>query len=779
MPRFKKAGVWEPDSPASSLGPDSLVHSVPFTGECYESYDAYLDRVVHYVTRNWCCRHTGSQWLTFQDAQREEAEAEEALASFPRSHTEACLRAVHHSTDRLGDVAQKLLARFKSELLVGETGIMLKDEFKRSKAKGAPPACVYRVKDVLRGGDPKQYTYVLGPVNNEVDGGSSTTTTTAAFSAVYRRKQPILRETLLSYLRENTTRLPFNGSPYIVKPGPASAHMLPTKLPPALEAECKAYQDKIAAKETAKMAGAKRKAEAELRAAEKVKNAKRREEQRREREAAKKAKKEAEKRAQEALPKIKYPIEDNELTKKDRQDEGPRPQPSTDFLVPPARVHDLLSVWCFCYGFGQVLELSEFNLDMFQHALAHNSSNSKPEIGLLAEIIAALYNVARAPISHDPETEEEVWPEEADPRNAARLAGAHLAQAAASGDVPRAVYASVAAAAMADPTAVLASWTPARRLDLLMGLMDVACAAESVREAMDECFVALKDLRIQRRQETAQENKRRKDLRAQDRAVRKAANANGDGESGDSGSSSGSGSDSSSSEEEEEEESSEEEEEEEEAEALAPSPSKLQGRAGRRALMEWQKRLREAEEAKRQRAEDAARAEKMAARAEKMAAAAEERERQKEEAQLERERQEERARRQALVDEHLEALRQLDEAMLEAGIARRNALGTDRYHNQYYLFSGDLSRLYVTPRDHAKWGYYSTIGELDDLMAHLNEKGVRECALREALTDVRKILDTAMKKRQTEARRAQSQRSARVAARFGEDAYLYYQNTWK
>ncbi len=86
---------------------------------------------------------------------------------------------------------------------------------------------------------------------------------------------------------------------------------------------------------------------------------------------------------------------------------------------------------------------------------------------------------------------------------------------------------------------------------------------------------------------------------------------------------------------------------------------------------------------------------------------------------------------------------------------RSEALGLDRYHRRYWILSDDLSRIWVektdyTQRDGVKWGCYSTMKQVDDLVAALNPHGIRENALREAIEVYRNDIEQAMSKSQQE-----------------------------
>ena len=102
--------------------------------------------------------------------------------------------------------------------------------------------------------------------------------------------------------------------------------------------------------------------------------------------------------------------------------------------------------------------------------------------------------------------------------------------------------------------------------------------------------------------------------------------------------------------------------------------------------------------------------------------------------------------------EEVAASRDHSRAWLARGASvssRSDPLGMDRCHRRYWVFGNDFSRIWVEKadsqhRDVVKWGFYSTIEQVDLLLAALNPHGIRENALREAIQIHRKDLVQAM-----------------------------------
>ena len=64
---------------------------------------------------------------------------------------------------------------------------------------------------------------------------------------------------------------------------------------------------------------------------------------------------------------------------------------------------------------------------------------------------------------------------------------------------------------------------------------------------------------------------------------------------------------------------------------------------------------------------------------------------------------------------------------------RISPVGLDRFHNEYYVFKFDLTKLYLLKPLENSWFYFDTRGEIDQLLAALNAKATRESKLLENL----------------------------------------------
>jgi len=85
------------------------------------------------------------------------------------------------------------------------------------------------------------------------------------------------------------------------------------------------------------------------------------------------------------------------------------------------------------------------------------------------------------------------------------------------------------------------------------------------------------------------------------------------------------------------------------------------------------------------------------------------------------------------------ALKEHDEKMQEMSI-RLDSLGSDRYHNRYWVLDGASPYLYVEMARTGQWGIFSGVSEIEAFIESLDIRGVRENALRRALADRWQVL---------------------------------------
>eukprot|EP00123_Amoebidium_parasiticum_P017423 comp23846_c0_seq1/m.41656 comp23846_c0_seq1/g.41656 ORF comp23846_c0_seq1/g.41656 comp23846_c0_seq1/m.41656 type:complete len:1033 (-) comp23846_c0_seq1:12-3110(-) len=544
-------------------------------------------------------------------------------------------------------------------------------------------------------------------------------------------RHPLPKPMLRAFVRDSAKREPFIGSVWVVKDEYVQRFNLPTELPP----EAAALKEKWDQKEEARAKRKKEDAEDE------------------EDKQEKKQKKQDEKEKKK-VEKIQYPIEDNDLP----TDPSllPRPIESTDFLIGKEHAGSLFKTWHFMHQFSNIIKLSRFPIEDYERALLHAEDEQSRDAGpdpnpLLLAVYCALLNALAEDMAavHQPDsgsdgetdteaksvatTEAEVMPW-ADRDTWEDTLTWYLEKQARG---PRKV---LIPPELLKRGLSFTSLVAVEKLRLVEYLVDEVAEADGIREVVESNIEEARLLLHERRMERAAYKKIVREEQADRRRQKQLQHQNGEG-----------GDESDNSEESEQAEQQEDQEDQ-------PDLNKLleEGRGSRRAILEYQRMVREKEQQKKQHELEEKRREQAAKSAEARAAAAE---RKKAE---EREREEQ--RKEAKFQETMSRL---------LGV-RAEPLGQDRANNTYWYL--DPARLLVEHVD-GTFGYYSSQLELDQLLGHLNIKGVREMQLSDRLQLLYKTMHTAMKKRQEELKREEDgRRSARLQARNKDNAFMYYEN---
>ena len=110
MPTLKRTAYTPTDGARAEVlaKPDAPVFQIRFTGEVFDDYADYIDRLSRYRKRVWTCTRTGKTGLTYEEALVSERKAGASLETFPEALYEPILRRVHHSTPQPGAPASLL-----------------------------------------------------------------------------------------------------------------------------------------------------------------------------------------------------------------------------------------------------------------------------------------------------------------------------------------------------------------------------------------------------------------------------------------------------------------------------------------------------------------------------------------------------------------------------------------------------------------------------------------------------------------------------------------------
>ncbi|MCL7041692.1 hypothetical protein MKW94_004400 [Papaver nudicaule] len=347
MPLFKKKPFPLVDSP-DDLEPRDLVFQVRFTKEIFKDYQEYLKRINLYRRRIWTCKVTGKVNLTYEEALVSEQRAIEKVQQFPKELMAPVLHIIQFSTLTLRDLLVTISRKLQERLLV--EGL----ELLGRKEKTVFPCKILKVLE-----DNDQINYEVGWIGKDKKVAGSSVVN---FNDLIRRKLPVSREVLKSFIRESTSQ----SSPWVIHDNLAREHGISTEPP-----EDSDDNDECLGNNNTRRKKNKRKEPEDDNCLIR----------------RKKAKKGVQVAEEEA---IKYPIDDI-LVKPGADDPKftDRPPPSRDFSVPEEYVGDLLMVWDFCSSFGRLLHLSPFSLEDFESAICHKDTN----LNLIMESHSAFFQL--------------------------------------------------------------------------------------------------------------------------------------------------------------------------------------------------------------------------------------------------------------------------------------------------------------------------------------------------------------------------------------------------
>lgn len=100
-----------------------------FTGEVFDDYDDYVEKMKFYLARQWSCKYTGQSGLTFEEALQSEAKAGLYVEGMPGTHVRPALEIVHHNTLNADQLVKRIISTFTAELVPGEQVKVGEDDY--------------------------------------------------------------------------------------------------------------------------------------------------------------------------------------------------------------------------------------------------------------------------------------------------------------------------------------------------------------------------------------------------------------------------------------------------------------------------------------------------------------------------------------------------------------------------------------------------------------------------------------------------------------------------
>merc|ERR1719399_1947878 len=203
---------FEPVNPgAAPPGGAGTVYVARATGEAFDNYGDYAERLALLRSRVWSCSLTGKGSLTYEEALQSEQGSKKLLEKFPVTHERAVLRRVQNSTLRVDDLVTSVYREFLESFVPGE-------EVQVLLPSGTEDCTVTAVR---QGGEGEPQSYDIG-----VAGAGSRV---AAETELTRKKPPFTKVVLRRWINESATFTDFGkgrGGVWEVKSWLAAQHML-------------------------------------------------------------------------------------------------------------------------------------------------------------------------------------------------------------------------------------------------------------------------------------------------------------------------------------------------------------------------------------------------------------------------------------------------------------------------------------------------------------------------------------------------------------------------
>ncbi|KAG0663138.1 hypothetical protein C6P44_001980 [Monosporozyma unispora] len=130
MVLYKRKPIVLPDPKPLPPNIDVFVWHIDETGEWFQTYEEYLERLDFYTRHHFTCEITGASCLTFFEAlDSEESQFKYVEEKFPLKLREPVARYLHFNTvRRLDGLVEKVYSKFKTDFFPGETVYLRKNK---------------------------------------------------------------------------------------------------------------------------------------------------------------------------------------------------------------------------------------------------------------------------------------------------------------------------------------------------------------------------------------------------------------------------------------------------------------------------------------------------------------------------------------------------------------------------------------------------------------------------------------------------------------------------
>ncbi|KAK9459382.1 ATP-utilizing chromatin assembly and remodelling N-terminal-domain-containing protein, partial [Lipomyces oligophaga] len=361
-----------PAPDAENLSPTIGVWYIQRTGEYFLDYDAYLRRLDFYNQHRFVCELTGHSNMSYWDALDSEISGSRSVDSlFPESLKEPVLRRLQFSTTpRLDHLVDEVYETFKSDFYPGEHAFALIHNDKlevviREKAQfnaillpngqARPAYAKYRVEMLGHGRDGQE---------DVVDG-----------SQLSRDRKRFSKSMLRTFIKNASSRDPWAGAPWVVKPKYAHLYRIDTALPPHLRynssksALPSSKPDKLILDKKRELKLQRKQEKQRLQLERKQQHLKQQQEAQQNRE--------RERQLQAATNKRPVSFEDLDLIPL-LDPPSTRPHFKIESMFPQSCISSLLEVWTFLNFFHEPLTIDPFSFDDLLGCLLHPYIDEHP-----------------------------------------------------------------------------------------------------------------------------------------------------------------------------------------------------------------------------------------------------------------------------------------------------------------------------------------------------------------------------------------------------------------
>lgn len=224
MVLYKRKPVLYLKPPEIGVDKNREVFFIEATGEWFNTYEEYLERMDYYNRRKFVCEITGNSCLTFfQALKSEQKEIKAVEKNFPETLREHILKYIQFSRiTRLDQVVDTVYSAFKNEFFPGET-VFIKGS---AMNDGTDTSTKYKgtVKEKIQYSNPLETKYL---VVRQSDGKQAIVT----HELIFRDRNHYTKWLIKTFIKLTMSRSHKVGAPWVVKTKFAKKYRIPEEYP--------------------------------------------------------------------------------------------------------------------------------------------------------------------------------------------------------------------------------------------------------------------------------------------------------------------------------------------------------------------------------------------------------------------------------------------------------------------------------------------------------------------------------------------------------------------